>query len=124
MANAVFKPILYLKAHCPFCTKLLIFLLEARILDTFDVRTIVPGTDEEARVKAELASHFDAVSFPAAQLSPGKYMKDSDALIAHFATQNNADPSQMFVLNWYVDGPFSALGTLWQENVELKKRIS
>lgn len=122
MADDIFRPVLYLKVHCPFCAKLLIFLLEARILDQFDIRVIAPETDEETRIRAELAPHFETVSFPAAQLSPGKYLKDSDALIAHLAAENHIDPTKMFVLNWYVDGPLSALGTLWQENIALKKR--
>jgi glutathione S-transferase len=117
------KPILYLKDKCPFCLKVLIFLLETGQLDGIEVRSFVPGTPEEAELKAELAPHFETVTFPAAQVAPGVYVKDSDALITYFADKAGADPADLQVFQWYSNGPFAAIGALYRENRELKERL-
>lgn len=116
-------PVLYLKDKCPFCLKVLIFLLETGQLDGIEVRSFVPGTPEESALKAELAPHFETVTFPAAQLAPGNYMKDSDAIIAHFADRAGVDPADLPVFQWYANGPFAQIGALYRENRELKERL-
>ena len=116
-------PVLYLKDKCPFCLKVLIFLLETGQLDGVEVRSFVPGTPEEGELKAELAPHFETVTFPAAQVEPGVYMKDSDALIAYFADKTGAKPADLQVFQWYANGPFVQIGALYRENRELKERL-
>jgi hypothetical protein len=118
-----FTPVLYLKDKCPFCLKLLIFLLETGQLAEVEIRKFVPGTPEEEELKAELAPHFETVTFPAAQVEPGLYLKDSDALIAHFAAKAGADPARLPVFQWYSGGPFAQIGALYRENRELKERL-
>ena len=116
-------PVLYLKDKCPFCLKVLIFLLEAGELDEVVVRSFVPGTPERDALRAELAPHFETVTFPAAQIEPGVYIKDSDAIIGHFAQQAGVDPAGLPVFQWYANGPFAQLGALYRENMELKKQL-
>jgi glutathione S-transferase len=117
------KPVLYLKDKCPFCLKLLVYLLEARLLDGIEVRSFVPGEPEEAELRAELAPHFETVTFPAAQIEPGVYMKDSDAIIGYFAEKSGVDPADLPVLQWYARGPFASIGALYRENRELKEKL-
>jgi len=116
-------PVLYLKDKCPFCLKVLIYLLEAGLLDGMEVRSFVPGEPEEAELRAELAPHFETVTFPAAQTEPGVYMKDSDAIIGYFADKSGIDPADLQVFQWYAQGPFASIGALYRENRELKEKL-
>jgi len=118
------KPILYLKRGSPFCFKLRVFLLDAGLLDRFQLREFETGSAEEKRIHAELASHFDKVSFPAAQVAPGRYEKDSDGLISVFARQFGVDPESLSTFQEYVNGPFGTLMSLFKENKELKRRAA
>ena len=123
MTDASFAPVLYIKRNCPFCLKARIFLLEAGLLAKFEVKEFSAGTDDERIIKDELAPHFDKLSFPSSQVSPGRYIKDSDAIIAHFAADAKLDPSKMPVLSAYVSGAFQQLFDLYKENMEMKKRL-
>lgn len=78
------------------------------------------GGDEEKAARAKLEPHLEKVSFRAAQIGPGKYLSDSDALIAHFAGPAGVDPAPMPTLQTYIAGPPKGLLTQWQENVQLK----
>jgi hypothetical protein len=124
MSEAQFRPVLYLKDKCPFCLKTLIFLTESGQLSRFDIQKFAPGDAQEQSMKDELAPHFDKVTYPAAQIAPGVFMKDSDTLIAHYAAETKTDTAQMPVLNWYVSGPLQQLFELYKENMELKKRLA
>jgi hypothetical protein len=118
-----FTPVLYLKHGCPFCFKLRVFLLEAGLLDRFRVKQFIPGTAAEQVFRDELALHFDKVSFPAVQVSPGRYLGDSDTLISFFANERGLDPTAMPTLQEYIQGPFKSLMSLSKENNGLKARI-
>ena len=124
MTDNDFRPVLYLNQHCPFCLKLMIFLSEAGLLRQFDVRKFVPGDEAEQEMKGELAPHFEKVTFPAAQLSPGQFKSGSDALITHYAGQAGVDPAEMPLLNYYVGGVFKRVGDLYKENMALKEQAS
>jgi hypothetical protein len=118
---ADFRPILFLKKGCPFCFKLRVFLLDAGLLDRFELQEFEPGSAEDRRIHATLSAHFDKVSFPAAEIAPGRYEKDSDNLISTFARQFGVDPARLGTYQEYVTGPFSTLMTLFKENKELKQ---
>ncbi len=122
--TATFRPVLYLKEKCPFCLKVRLFLLEAGLLGDVEVREFSPGTDQEQAIKAEVGPHLEKVSFPAAQVAPGRYINDSDAIIGHFAGEAKVDPATMPVLSAYVGGPFKQLMELFRENMELKKQLA
>jgi hypothetical protein len=119
-----FKPILYLKKGCPFCFKLRLFLLEAGLLDGFVLREFAENSADEKVLHGELSRHFDKVSFPSAQVEPGRYMKDSDALITFFADKNGIDPRRLPTFQEYVSGPFRTIMSLFKENSALRKRAA
>ncbi|HEY9578670.1 MAG TPA: glutathione S-transferase N-terminal domain-containing protein [Rhizorhapis sp.] len=124
MTDNMFRPVLYVNQRCPFCLKLMIFLSEAGLLARFDVRKFTPGDANEQAVRDELAPHFEKVSFPVVQVAPGQYMKDSDALISHYAAEASIDPSGMVLLNYYTSGVFEQFITLFKENMALKEKLA
>src|SRR3546814_15929090 len=73
-------------------------------------------------VRAELAPHLSKISFPAAELEPGRFVAESDDIIAFLAKGSGQDPAAMPNLRIYVDGPLQQIRTLWQENQVLKAR--
>ena len=119
-----FRPVIYLKAKCPFCMKIRIFLLESGLRDQVEVRDFAPGDAQEQAIRDELAPHLEKVSFPAAQLKPGQYMTDSDGIIRELAAGEGQDPAHMPVLQAYLDGPFQSMMNLYKENQELKKQLA
>jgi len=123
MNDQAFRPTVYLKAKCPFCMKLRIFLLESGLRDTVVVRNFAPGDEREQEIRDEVAPHLEKVSFPAAQVAPGEFMADSDGIIARLAEGAGQDPGRMPVLQAYLEGPFQQIMTLYRENAELKKRL-
>lgn len=123
MTEESFEPVVYVKQGCPFCFKLRVMLLETGLLDQVEVLEVAPGSEAEQAVRSELVPYLEKVSFPAAQIAPGLYMGDSDAIIAHFAAQAGTDPAGLPTLKAYVEGPFKQLGQLFVENMELKKKL-
>ena len=123
MSDAAFTPTVYLKTNCPFCLKVRIFLLEAGLMGKVKVRDFVQGEPEEQAIKDELAPHLEKVTFPAAEIAPGKFIADSDGIVGHFAGEAKVDPGQMTVLRNYVQGPFQRMMDLFRENRELKAKV-
>jgi glutathione S-transferase len=122
MNNAPFKPVVYLKAFCPFSQKVRILLLEAGLLDRVEVRDFTPGGDEEQGIRRELTPHFEKVSIPAAQIAPGHYINDSDAIVATLAEMYGIDLERLPTLKNYIGGAFKQLMDLYKENRELKQQ--
>jgi glutathione S-transferase len=120
MPQSSFTPTLYFKNGCPFCFKVRLFLLEAGLTDRVSIRSFEPGTQEEEAMRAELAPHLARISFPAAELEPGRFVTESDEIIAFLASHAGRDPDSLPVLRQYVDGPFKQIGLLFQENRALK----
>ena len=123
MNDATFRPVLYVKEGCPFSFKTLLFVLEAGLLDRFEVREFAQGSDEEEAIRAELSPHLEKVSFPAVQHAPGQFQTESDDIIARYAREANVDPGQLPVLSIYLGGVFRRVGQLFRENMELKKQL-
>lgn len=119
-----FTPTLYLKDKCPFCFKVRVALLEAGLWDKVTVREFVTGEPEEAAIRETLAPHFEKVTFPAAELAPGKFLADSDGIIAELLATIGRKPEEMTALNAYLRGPFASMMTLYKENSELKKQLA
>lgn len=124
MTDAAFKPIVYLKQNCPFCMKVRLFLLEAGMTEDVEIRDFAAGTPQEDALRAELAPHLDKVSFPAAQIEPGRYIAESDEIVTFLAATSGRETASMPVYRNYVDGVFSMAMALWKENQELKKAAS
>jgi hypothetical protein len=123
MTDANFRPTLYVRQGCPFSFKALLFILEAGLLDRFQIREFEQGSEEEAAIRAELEPHVEKVSFPAVQHAPGQYQTESDDIIARYAREADVDPGQLPVLNIYLRGVFKRVGQLFRENMELKKQL-
>lgn len=116
-----FTPIIYLKENCPFCLKIRIFLLESGLADQVEIRNFAAGSDEEASIRAELQQNLEKVSFPAAQFEPGRYIAESDDIIAILAEKSGCDPTKMPVYRNYINGIFATAMRLRKENTALKK---
>lgn len=119
MTDTAFRPTLYLLDPCPFCFKVRVFLMEAGLTEKVEIRSFGQGEEMEA-VRAELAPHLSKISFPAAELEPGRFVAESDDIIAFLAKGSGQDPAAMPNLRIYVDGPLQQIRTLWQENQVLK----
>ncbi|MBW4332138.1 glutathione S-transferase N-terminal domain-containing protein [Stakelama sp. CBK3Z-3] len=96
-----FRPALYLKATCPHCLKLRIFLLETGLAETCELKVFTPGDAAEAGIRDELARRFDKTTFPAARIAQKEYMKESDAIIERLAQQAGIDPTDLPVFQAY-----------------------
>lgn len=104
-----FKPVIYLKAGCPYCSKLRLALLEAGLMDRVAFQEFDADTQEERHIRTELSRHFFALSFPTAEIAPGRFEKGSDALIQHFLRDSGRSASQLTTLQAYLKGPFVQL---------------
>lgn len=124
MTQPPFTPVLFLKAGCPFCLKVRLFLLEAGQLDRVALREFVPGTEEETEIRDLLAPAVEKVSFPTAELTPGAFTTESDAIVAFFAERAGITPGDLPTYQSYLTGVFMNLGALYRENLDLKKRLS
>ena len=122
MADVQSRPVLFVLPSCPFCMKLRLFLLEAGLLKGVEVRETTE--DSEAAIRAELAPHFEKVSFPTLRLASGEYLADSDAIIDHFAVPAGVVPDTLPTYRTYVNGPLATMKKLFTENVALKKQLA
>jgi len=120
MTNPAFKPVVYFKENCPFCLKVRLYLLEAGMLDAVEIHDFVPGSKLEEDIRGELSPHLAKVSFPAAQLEPGRYIAESDDIITFLAVKSGREPASLPVFGNYVEGPFKMMMNLWKENQQLK----
>ncbi|MER2196678.1 glutathione S-transferase N-terminal domain-containing protein [Methylobacterium brachiatum] len=109
---------------CPFCLKARLFLLEAGQLDRVVLREFVPGTQEETEIRNLLGPKVEKVTFPTAELTPGKFTTESDAIVAHFAERAGVEPEAMPTYQSYLTGVFKNLGALYRENMDFEKRLS
>ncbi|MGZ2460671.1 glutathione S-transferase N-terminal domain-containing protein [Rhizobium sp. IY2] len=120
MTDNTLKPILYFKQNCPFCFKVRLFLLEAGLNEDVEIREFVSGSQQENDIRAELSPHLDKVSFPAARFELGRYIAESDDIVALLAAKAGREPASMPAFTNYVEGPLKLVMNLWKENIELK----
>ena len=123
MAEPENRPVLFVLPTCPFCLKLRLFLLEAGMLGGVEVRE-ADTPESDAAIRAELAPHFDKVTFPTLRLPSGEYLADSDAIIAHFAEPAGINPGSLPTYRAYVHGPLANMKKLFAENMQLKKELA
>lgn len=106
---ALSKPVVYLKKGCPFCFKLRLALLEAGMLDCIELTEFAEGTAQQAQIREKLSPALEDLSFPAAEVERGKFMKGSDALIEYFLGQKGIKADALPTLQAYIDGPLGQL---------------
>jgi glutathione S-transferase len=124
MTVTPFTPVVFLKAGCPFCLKVRLFLLEAGQIDQVVLREFVVGTEEETAIRDLLGPVVEKVTFPTAELAPGAFSTESDAIVSHFAERAGVEASALPTYQSYLTGVFKSLQSLYRENIELKKRPS
>lgn len=123
MTHPAFTAVLYFKEGCPFCLKVRLFLLESRLIDQVEIREFAPGSQLEHDMRAELGPKLAKVTFPAAQLEPGRYISESDAIVAELAATRAVDVEALSGLRSYGDFMQMAL-RLREENLSLKARLA
>lgn len=119
MSDIAFRPVIYLKEGCPFCLKVRLFLLEAGLSDSVEMRAFLPGEPEEKVIRDELYSRLEKVSFPAAEMAPGSYIADSDAIVGTLAEQAGRDPADLPVYSAYLTAALKPMMALFKENMAL-----
>jgi len=124
LSDTAFRPVLYLNHRCPFCLKLVMYLSNAGLLDRFDMDVFEPGSEDEQRIRGTLSAHFEKVSFPAAQVAPGEYMKETDDLIARFEKDAPVKASELPLMDYYTTGVLQQIKDLFMENMALKKQLA
>ena len=115
-----FKPTIYFKHACPYCFKVQVALLEAGLLNAVEIVEFVPGDDKEAQIRELLGTKLEKVTFPAAELSAGKYLADSDGIIEALVADANGVMPELPTLKAYIDGPLKRIQTLNKEVNQLK----
>ncbi len=82
-------------------------------LDRVVLREFVPGTEEETKIRSLLDPVVEKVTFPTAELTPGNFTTESDAIVAHFAERAGVEPEVMPTYQSYLTGVFKNLGELY-----------
>lgn len=121
MADPIFRPKILVLEGCPFCTKALVFLGEAGLLDQFDLVRLKQGSDELAAARELLGRHLEKVGFPTVEVAPGEYLADSDAIIEKYGDAAKVDRSTLRAFDFYVSTLMPNVNRLYKENMELKK---
>lgn len=121
MTDTSFRPTLYLLDGCPFCMKALLFLSEAGRIADIDLRRFLPGSADEAAVRAELSPHFEKVTYPTVKVSPDGYINESDVIIDRFG--DGVDRSSLPAYAFYTDSVMPAMLKLWKENHAMKAKL-
>ncbi len=85
--SAAFKPKLFISSTCPYCMKVQRFLAQANLLDKLEIVACDAGGENELnRYRTFLTKKLgQQASFPAAEIAPDQFMKESNDLIDYFA---------------------------------------
>lgn len=118
-----FTPILYLKSSCPFCLRVTAFLSEAGALGSLTIREFWPGSEQEQALREELAPHFENVTFPTLQYAPGRFMNESDTIIARYADELSLDPEAMPFYQYVLRGPMRRMREQFSEIKALNREL-
>lgn len=100
-----FKPRAFVKTTCPYSFKFRLFLTEAGKADQFEFVPMDPDAPDFAALKQAISDQTGKpVHFPTVEIEPGKFMHDSDALIAHYASHFGIDAGRLPTLQFYRTG--------------------
>ncbi|MDO6683756.1 MULTISPECIES: hypothetical protein [unclassified Oceanobacter] len=121
-----FKAKAWLKSSCPYCFRFLLFITEAGLLDEIEVIRVDADDEDQLNTKrAELQRLTGEVaSFPTVELSPGQFMRDTDALIQHFADIHGINPADLPTLTFYETGMLPTAQARFKEIRALKEQLS
>jgi hypothetical protein len=115
------KPKILMKQGCPFCLKFMIYAVEAGIADKMDFETAGEGDPKLDEWRATLRAAGFKPSFPAALLTDGSYMIESDALIAYFAAEHGVSAADGMLLAYFKKGVMPRMGEMYREILALKE---
>jgi len=102
MSSEPFKAKIYVMEGCPFSFKLWLFLVEAGLADQVEVIRCDPQAPDADAIRARLSAGLGRpATFPTAEVEPGRYEADSDALIRYFATRHGIDAERLPALAFY-----------------------
>lgn len=102
-----FKPRAYVKTTCPYSFKFRLFVTEAGLADRFEFVPMDPCAPGFAAARDSIGARSGLpVRFPVVETEPGKFMGDSDALIAHYASVFGVDAEALPTLGFYRTGLF------------------
>lgn len=124
MTDTPHKAKAYLMSDCPFSFKFLLFMTEAGLLDAIDVRRCDRADEDYQEIRTLLKEKAGKASFPTVEVSPGVYMNDSDGLIEHYASAHGITNTRPAVLQFYLDGVFSSVNTMFGENRDMKAKLA
>ncbi len=121
---SAFEPKLYAKLNCPFSFRVVLFLAEAGLLERFTLIECDPDASEFEAQRAFLSEVTGKpASFPTVEVAPGVYRSESDALIAHYASEHQIDLATLPALDFYARGVFRSVIRLYTENRALAERL-
>lgn len=121
---AEFTPILYIKSPCPFCLKVMAFLSEAGVLGSLAIREFWPDDEQEQTLREELEPHFEKVTFPTLQYAPGRFINESDKIVARYADELSLDPETMPFYQYIIRGPMRRMLEQFSEIQALNQQLS
>lgn len=117
MSSRPFRAKAYIKEGCPFSLKFLIFMAEAKLLDEIEIVRLDPSDPDFEPTKARLGDGLgQPATFPTVEIEPGRYMSDSDALIAHYAERSGRRADTMPVLSFYIETVLPQVAELHQQH--------
>src|SRR5206468_45067 len=101
------------KEGCPYSFKFLLFMAEAKLLHSVDIICCDPADDEFEGIKDMLSrATGKPATFPTVEVEPGRYLSDSDGLIAHFAVHGHVTQDSLPALEFYRRSIFPQLDEL------------
>jgi hypothetical protein len=118
-----FTPVLYLKAGCPHCFRVLVFLCDSGQIGRFTLRTFTPGDAEEASIRAKLTPHFAKVTFPTVQYASGLFQNESGDIITRYSEGLPTDRTLPVFRAW-VEGIQPKLAATRAENRLLRAALA
>jgi hypothetical protein len=113
----------YVKLGCPHCFKFLLYMTEAGLLEQINIIEPNPDSEEFEHVRAMLSEKLrKKATFPTVEIEPGKFMNESDDLIAHYANQSGKKRENMEVLALYERGLFPRIREMFFTNRAYKEK--
>mmetsp|Transcript_1559 Transcript_1559/g.2380 ORF Transcript_1559/g.2380 Transcript_1559/m.2380 type:complete len:121 (+) Transcript_1559:94-456(+) len=98
-----FNKVLYLKATCPFCQKVMVALGELGCLKDIDLQE-----DSEENRKMLEDKLGKKPTFPTMEVEEGKYVADSDEIIDMHCKEKGVAREDLIALKFYMNGLFPA----------------
>ena len=100
---------LFLKAGCPFCTKLVVFITAAGLQDKFKPIYDCPPVREYVA-----AVNDGKCSFPSMELEPEKVvMRETSDIIAKLVEENDIDMDALWAYNYFEGGLLRSYSALF-----------